>query len=232
MKRSVRALLSIPTLFGMALAAPAHAQVTVGVAAANTGNCFPIGCNQSLTRYQQVYTSSAFSGLFNIGSITFFHTVFNPGTANYAAGTYNFSLGTTTTAVNNLSPNYALNNTSPLSLFATVIISPGASAAASTFTFSGNPFLYNPGAGNLLLDVSFSNSTPSVSTFLDADNSGISTSRAYGSGTLGSADATGLVTRFGVAGIINTTAPEPASVALMAFGLGIVGFAGLRRRQS
>src|SRR5438874_2522636 len=111
----------------------ASAQVTVGTAVAGNGNCIPVGCTLGGNEYQQVYSSTAFSGPFNIGSFSFFHTIFNPGSGVYAAGTYDFFFGTTTKAVNGLDVTFANNESSLLSFFATVIVAPGTSAAPSTF---------------------------------------------------------------------------------------------------
>ena len=53
--------------------------VTVGVA--NDGNCYPFMCNDSGSsvgpsiHYQQVYAASAFSGLTQINSLTFFQSI-------------------------------------------------------------------------------------------------------------------------------------------------------------
>jgi hypothetical protein len=205
----------------------AGAQVTVGTA--GDGNCIPFGCsiNFGFDHYQQVYTSSAFASPMLINSVTFFHTFFQPGVGEFSPGTYNFSLGTTTMGVNALSNSFSANETSPLAIFASMVIAAGTSAGAPTFTVAGNAFLYNPGAGNLLLDIQYTNSPSRSATFFDSDNSGSTTSRAFGNGDAATPGATGLVTRFD--GQQVTATPEPASIMLLATGL--VAMAGVARRR-
>lgn len=228
MKSAVRFSLSAALLAASALFAPASAQVTVGTAEPGTGNCYPIGCNEGLTRYQQVYSSTAFAGVTSISAFTYFHTQYQPGIGFYSAGTYNFSFGYTSMAVNGLSGNLNANVTSPQTLFATLIIAPGTSSAPSTFTVNGNAaFNYDPTLGNLLMDVTIDNVVSQNSTYLDVDESGSSTSRAFGMGGDGTADASGLVTRFETG--TTTVTPEPASFAMV--GVGMLGLGLIARRR-
>jgi hypothetical protein len=165
----------------------------------------------------------------NIGAFSFFHTVFQPGTGTLGAGTYTFSFTTTTTQPTALSRNLASNMSSPLALFAQVIIAPNTNAG-SIFTVTGStPFLYNPGAGNLLLDVQYSSTDAPSRAFFDVDLSGSGVvGRAYGDSPNGS-DHNGLVTQFDAAVV---SAPEPGSLTLVASGLaGLFGVAR-RRKQS
>ena len=213
------------------LSLPAAAQVTVGTATPDNGNCYPIGCANGYSRYQQVYTANAFSSAFNIRSFAFFHTAAQPGIGQVSPGTYSVFFGTTTKSVNGLSTTFAANNTSALSLFATLIVPENTSAAPATFSIDGStPFLYNPSAGNLLLDIQYSNTSAAIKTFFDMDFSGSGqVSRAYGTGTVGAADNNGLVTRFS-SSVTTTTTPEPGSLVLLGAGLaGTIVF--VRRRR-
>lgn len=117
--------------------ASAQAQVTIGTA--NSNNCIPIGCEfLGFNQYQQVYGSSAFAGSMFIDAITIFHTGNGPGSGLLAPGTYNIFLGTTTMPVNGLSASFAANETTPLALFTSLVIPPGTSGAAGSFTISGD----------------------------------------------------------------------------------------------
>ena len=215
-------------LGALGLAAKLPAQVTVGVADPNTGNSIPFGTSTFGTEYQQIYSSTAFPGLFTISSLDFFHTQFFPGSGTYAPGTYNIFFGTSTSPITAIDPIFANNRTSPLIPFATLVIAPGTSAAAPTLNISGTPFLYDPSLGNLLLDIQYSNTSTALFLDFDHDAAGLM-SRAYGSGTSGSVNnGVGLVTRFN-----GVTAPEPTTLALGATGLVVVGgMARWRRRKS
>jgi hypothetical protein len=89
---------------------------------------------------------------------------------------------------------------------------------ANGLVFTGTPYLYNPDLGNLLIDIVATNQ-PNIPSFggsagfLDSDQRGVVTSRAYNiEGGGNGADVTGLVTTFVVT-------PEPSPVALLSAGL-------------
>ena len=100
------------------------------------------------------------------------------------------------------------------------------------------PFLYNPSAGNLLLDVdNISGANAAVgSDFFDAVNiTGDSVSRVFGSegapnATTGTPDSFGLIAQFqfGPAAV-----PEPTTLTLLGFGaVSLVGYAWRRRQRA
>src|SRR5262249_13296289 len=150
------------------------------------------------------------SGPFSIGSFDLFHTQVTPGTGTYAPGTYNIFFVTTSLPIAATNPIFANNETTPLVLFATLVIAPGTLAAASTFNIAGTPFLYNPNLGNLLLYIKYSNTSSGL--FLDSDRTSIGLmSRVFGSGTTGTVSVNfGLVTRFNG---VTTPGPQPSSSA-------------------
>jgi len=224
----------------------------------NTANSFPFNissnsctdCPLPSQRYQQVYSASDFSSLSGPQEIT--QILFRPDAYAGSAFSSTFSniqinLSTTSKAPDFLSTTFANNVGSD----DTVVFS-GPLSLSSAFTGPedgpmdfdivinlSTPFLYNPQAGNLLLDVR--NFGGGSTTFFDAQSqSGDSMSRVYTFGAnnvnsaTGSADSVGLITKF-----VTITpseppvqrVPEPSSV----LGLLVVGMLGsgslLKRKQ-
>ena len=180
----------------------------------NASNCYPFSCAASdgETVYQQIYTSSAFSGTTSFDSIDFFKSY---GTSLDSA-TYDVSFSTTSKFVSGLDTSNYLNNIgSDSSSFGTFNLS---GLMPDTLSLSGNTFNYDPNAGNLLMTVLLSNLTEphSYQSFFQADSSGSSASRLYSGGLYSSQDSVALVTRF------NTTS-RPVPVPGMALGLLISG---------
>jgi len=213
--------------------------VTIG--SANDGNCYPFNCNDSGSasgqsiEYQQVYDGSLFSGPVSITSVTFFDQ-FLPGfgfaNVPLLAGTYQFTFAVTNKAVNGLSTNLASNITSGQALFLTTATA-GIAAGFSSLSFNGTtPYVFDPASGNLLLDLIVTNqanvtsASYSPANGFDADDTGISTSRAYKIGAqTGVADSVGLVTQID----FNSAVPEPGTWMLL--GAGLTVLAGFRRRS-
>jgi len=187
-------------------------------------NCFPFGCQFSVgTVYQQVYDSGSFPGPITITDIVFYHTL-SPG-GNFRPGSYALSLSTTSRVVNgldtvnfdsNLGPDNQLFWSGPLS----------GAAPAPEVVFLGVPFAYNPGLGNLLLDVRVTGGGGNGWVYLDARNgdAGGLFSRAHNFG--GGFANYGLVTGFSYGEVV---IPEPATLSLL--GLGLAALACLRRRR-
>jgi PEP-CTERM motif-containing protein len=224
MLRSLRVLVVSAALFVAFAATASAASILIG-APATGGNCFPFECapfgGNLGNRYQQVYAASDFSGLFTITGVTFFDSLF-PG-ATFTDAVYTVTLSTTAKAVNGLDLANMNNNVGGDN---TMLFSGHRSGATGvSFTLSGGLFLYNPGSGNLLLDIQMSNIGARGAGALDAriGDSGGLFSRAHNFD--GGFDNFGLVTQFeGVA----ATVPEPATLTLLGTGI----FALARRTRA
>lgn len=215
---------------GLLSAAP----VTVGTP--DNGNCYPFMCNDSGTssgesiQYQQVYSSSAFSGPIDISSLTFYYATAFGGTEAVLHGNYDISLSTTSKPVNGLSTTLS-SNIGPDN--ATFFDGALGGPYTNSFTISGTPFSYNPANGNLLVNIVVTNQdnvpNGTGNGYNEADDSGSMESRAYMLvGRSGVVDSVGLVTTFNA-----TATPEPSSASTAGMGmLVLLAGAGLWYRRS
>jgi hypothetical protein len=231
MKRTLAALIACVALLA---AVPAFAAGTVIVGNppdVGTGNCFPFGCAYS-GEYQQVYNSGQFSGPITITDLEFFNTQVNFGATGTNTGNFAISLSTTSADWNTLSSTFGNNiGTNNTLVFSGSISQPWAFGNTLTINLT-TPFTYNPGAGNLLMDV-VATGTNDAGGVIYFDTNGYNgggfngntfLGRVYNGGTVNS--GYGLVTGFST-GV--STVPEPGSLALL--GSGVLGLAGVLRHK-
>lgn len=214
------------------MATCALADTVVGLPAdPGGGNCFPFGCAYN-AEYQQVYTSSAFSGPITITGLEFFNTQSNSHSTSLPSGTFTIDLSTTTTADwNTLSGTFGSNvGADNAQVFSGSIAQPWTFGDTLTITLS-TPFSYNPADGNLLMDVVGSGvSIPGGPTYFDVNSTDSTVGRVYCSGGIACSTGSvennyGLVTDF-----VSSTSPvpEPSSIPLAAAFAGLM--VAIRRR--
>jgi hypothetical protein len=191
-------------------------------------NSIPFGPSSGDGRYQQVYSSSLFSGPVGITALAF-----SPSTTGLYQADVTVRLGTTTMPVGGLSSTLDDNVTSPLTaVFTDPLFSQAVTGGSETFSlvfdFSATPFNYDPAGGeNLLLDILISNKVYSGFGFSRADPNAFS-SRAFDTTVFpGTADGLALRTQI-TFGPPASTVPEPSSLILL--GLGSLGLFGYRLR--
>lgn len=236
------ALLALTLGAGLGDLAQASTVVVPGFDAStegNGGNSYPFGSGFSSQRYQQVYGASAFSdGLLMITQIAFRPDATLGSAFTATLPNIQIDLSTTSAAVDLLSTTFANN----VGANDTVVYS-GSLTLSSAFTGPAGgpkafdivinlttPFLYNPAAGNLLLDVrNFAggggglldreSSTSDAISRVYTENQGVNSPSV----NPGEADTAGLVTQFTV-----TAVPEPATAL---FGIALVGAVGAGQRR-
>jgi len=196
----------------------AHANIIIGNPP-NSSNCIPFSC-RSLDNgnYEQIYNSSAFNGSINIGSIDFYDTLFDNG-SNQGVANLNFSLFLATT--NQSVPDGSIPNNAVL--FGNFSLDGGSFTFGNTLTFTGTPYLFDTGQGNLELILETSGGTDPNSgfaTYFDANTDG---PFSRWCGICGPNQGYGLVTGF------DTAVPEPGTLLLT--GSGLIAFVGAIRRK-
>jgi hypothetical protein len=194
-------------------------------------NCYPFSCFASDpdgagVNFQEVYSASAFAGLTSVGSVSFFRDPNYSGLMDSA--TYSISFYVTPQAVNALSTTGADNRGTLLSSFG--IFSLGG-LMPDVLTLTGNPFSYDPSAGNLLMDVTVTGLTQAnpYTSFFQADGLGTVLSRYYSdNGVTGGVDEYGLVTQFSAPAAV----PGPiVGAGIPGLILAVGGFIAWKRRR-
>jgi hypothetical protein len=198
----------------------------------NSANSYPFSIGSFGMRYQQVYGASDFSALSGPGLIT--QILFRPDATFGAAFTsiapnVQIDLSTTSAAPDGLSTTFADNvGANDTVVFAgaltlsSAFVGPAGGPKDFDITISLlTPFLYDPAAGNLLLDVR--NFAGATTTFFDAEFASGTSSRVsnllegVGAAT-GNADSNALVTEFHFSPV-----PEPSSWLLLGTCLAFAG---------
>jgi hypothetical protein len=213
----------------------------------NQNNSFPFNLaplGDTSMRYQQVYTSADFSALTGPSRIT--DILFRPDATFGAAFSSTLSnvtidLSTTSKTPSTLSSTFANNvgadnivvHTGSLSLSSADTGPAGGPKAFDIDIHLSTPFLYDPSAGNLLLDVT--NFGGGTTTVFDAVGSGdshvnrvwVENSTTAATGTVDSI-AAGLVTEFK---FTPATVPEPSALLLLATCIALSAGAAKRLRR-
>jgi len=204
--------------------------ITVGT---NDGgsNVFPYGSPQGGSNavyqgdYQQLYSSSAFSGPVVINNIGFASTT--PGGIQESE-TLTISLSTTSYGLNDLTANYNTNlGADNTQVYSGTKLFTGVENGSFDLSFATNSFTYNPANGNLLMTVDVTGSSGTTVQAFEATDDAV-TSRVYnfgGSGAVTPEADYGLVTQF----TVSPSVPEPASIACLI--IPIAGGLLIRRRR-
>ena len=209
------------------VALPFSAAFADSIIASNPGghaafNVIPFGSGFGSGRYQEVYSSSLFTGPVEITSLAF-----SPqDTITYSANV-DLRMTTTTTQVGNLSSNLDNNFIIPLTdVYKNPSFSENITGGSETFSLVfnlTNPFIYDPSQGNLLFDLVIGNQNTNEG--FSRSGTGSILSRAYNSGSFGNgADGVGLRTEIGF-----TPIPEPGTLLML--GTGAAALAGTLRRR-
>ena len=217
-------------LIGVAVPSAATADPIVVGVPPNAAGCIPFGCNDGI-RYQQIYAAAAFPGLFAIAAIAFPHTL-DPISNQIDPANYQIVLSTTPRQVGQLSADFNSNvGADAAVVFAGPLAGEVPRGSSLTFTLAV-PFVFDPAAGNLLLDVLKQGGTffGDDGVYLDYQTrmNGLSSSIQLQISSGVNADPTGgLVTVFTGEGADGPApVPEPATLLLLGSGIAV----GLLRR--
>lgn len=180
-----------------------------------TENSHPFQGNPLIeTHYQQIYNGNLFSSAVEINSITFFAWDEN---TKISEGVYEFRLSTTTASVNGLDTSNLSNNVgADVTTFSLNSLS---GTIFPELTISGNSFIYNPGDGNLLLEILVGPIGFSGGGFggFQAGNGNFGDLTSRASNWVSGFNSYGLVTQFDV-----TPVPVPGALLLFISGMCIL----------
>jgi hypothetical protein len=161
--------------------------ITVGTTYRGIANSYPftVPAIGGTFDYEQIYSSTAFSGPITFNTITFFDTQI-PG-AVVASGNYDITFSYTSSPLNS---DYPVAGTWGTQTFFDGVLG---GPTGTSFSISGTPFVYDPSLGNLLIDVYVTDQAiGSGSGGFDRDGFTSVVSRAWA----GYSDNSGLVTQF------------------------------------
>jgi hypothetical protein len=174
--------------------------------------------------YQQIYLSTAFSGLESIDQVAF-----ESAALGTLSDTFTLGLGTTSASPSDPGTSYAANKRPDFTqVFSGTVVTTLMGGTAFDLIINLNtPFLYDPSQGNLLLDVFLIAASGNGPPF----KAGVSTDvgRLFNLGGSGNPIATpdfGLLTQFDVQPI-----PEPLTLTLVGIGLTASVVARKRKRR-
>jgi hypothetical protein len=214
------------------------APIVVGTPAdSGTGNAFPFGGSFN-GEYQQVYSSSLFSGPILITGLEFFDTQSDGGGTALTGGTFTISLSITSADWDTLSGTLANNiGADETEVFSGTLAQPWAFGDTLSIPFS-TPFTYTPGPGaNLLLNVVVSGASE-AGGLVDFDTNGYNSGALNGNTIFGTADngtvfsifpTSDLYSGYGL--VTGFETPEPATFGLFGGGLMALEIVRLRRKQ-
>ena len=191
----------------------------------NAASCLPFGCRDA-ARYQQLYAAELFPGIYTIASIAFPHTIDSVSNQIDPAA-YEIRLSTSSSLVGSPTLNDTVGGPGSTVVVAGALSGSVPPGGALVFNLPV-PFIFDPSAGNLLLDVIKHGGIffGDDGIYLDANLAPTAQSSAVWLNTAGAVNSTGpLVTVFS-----SDPAPTPEPATLVLFGTGIAGSLLARRR--